>query len=112
MHMPKRSHKLDNIVLRILIMPYEDGYLAMCRETGLIRFGKTLVEAREAIFSSTQTLIEAVEKDNALLPSLSVGLPFNYLMLFDWTRTKMLLRFMIRSLYLVQPISGFSPDLL
>lgn len=93
-------------------MPYENGYVAMCKETGIIRSGKTLGEARDAIVSSTETLIEAVVADNKLEPSLKVGLPFKYQALFNWTVFKLLCRFaMDRVLYETNFVRNFYPDL-
>lgn len=92
-------------------MPYEGGYMAMCKETGIIRSGKTLWEARDAILSSTETLIGAVVADNKLTPSLEVGLPFKYRALFNWTVLKILCRFaMDRVLYETSFVKNFHPD--
>jgi predicted RNase H-like HicB family nuclease len=76
-------------IFSILIMPYEDGYMAMCKETGLIRQGTTLDEAHAAIMSAMNTLISLVLKDNKYEVNLSVGLPLAYRVVFHWTITKM-----------------------
>jgi len=94
-------------------MPYENKYLALCKETGLVRSGDTLEEARDALISSTKTLVSAVIKDPRLEPSLKAGLPFRYRVLFDWTVFKMLTRIitclaMNKLLYQRQPISDFN----
>lgn len=102
---------IENLTLNFLVMPYEDGYIAMCKETGIIRSGKTLGKARDAIISSTETLIEAVIADSGLTPSLKVGLPFKYSVLFNWTVFKILCRFaMDRVLYETSFVKNFHPD--
>jgi len=78
------------LILNFLIMPYEDGYMALCRETGLIRSGRDLDGAYKAIESATKTLLEAVQADKKLQPSLRVGLPIAYRILFYWTVFKIL----------------------
>jgi hypothetical protein len=88
----------ENITLTVLVMPYEGEYMAMCRETGLIRSGSTLGEAKRAIESSTSVLFEAVAKDDALRRSLFVGLPIKYRILFDWTVVKIFLRLAVRDM--------------
>jgi predicted RNase H-like HicB family nuclease len=75
----------------VLVLPYEDGYMSMCKETGLIRQGKTLDEAHEAMDIAMKTLIKTVCADNKLEPSLSVGLPFKYWFLFNWTVFKIVI---------------------
>ncbi len=71
-------------------MPYKNGYMAFCKETGIVRGGKTLEEARDALFVATKTLVEAVSENPRLHPSLSVGLPWRYRLLFHWTVFKIL----------------------
>ncbi len=106
------NKNIENLTLNFLIMPYEDGYMAMCKETGIIRSGKTLEKARDAVISSTETLIEAVVADNRLAPSLEVGLPFKYRALFNWTVLKILCRFaMDRFLYETNFVRDFYPNL-
>ncbi len=103
--------EIENLTLNFLAMPYEDGYVAMCKETGIVRSGKTLGKARDAIISSTETLVEAVVADNKLAPSLEVGLPFKYRVLFNWTVFKILCRFaMDRVLYETNFVKNFHPD--
>lgn len=107
-----RNKEIENLTLDFLIMPYEDGYMAMCKETGIIRSGKTLEKARDAIISSTESLVEAVVADKRLIPSLEVGLPFRYRVLFNWTVFKILCRFaMDRFLYETNSVRGFYPNL-
>ena len=81
--------KKETYTFNILVMPYEGGYMSLCKETGLIRQGSTLHGARDAMFSAMQTLINAVCEDQRLEPSLSVGLPFKYKVLFRYTVLKM-----------------------
>jgi len=105
------NKNIENLTLNFLVMPYEKGYMAMCKETGIIRSGKTLGKARDAIISSTETLIEAVVADDKLTPSLDVGLPFKYRVLFNWTVLKILCRFaMDRFLYETNFVRDFHPD--
>jgi hypothetical protein len=105
------NRDIENLTLNFLAMPYEDGYIAMCKETGIIRSGKTLGEARDAIISSTEALIGAVADDIKLLPSLHVGLPLKYRALFNWTVFKILCRFaMDRVLYETNFVRNFHPD--
>lgn len=107
-----RNKEIENLTLDFLIMPYEDGYMAMCKETGIIRSGKTLEKARDAIISSTESLIEAVVADSRLTPSIKVGLPFKYRALFNWTVFKILCRFaMDRVLYETNFVKNFHPNL-
>gem|GEM_PF-3089375 len=104
------TENIENLTLNFLVMPYEDGYIAMCKETGIIRTGKTLGKARDAIISSTETLIGAVVGDTKLAPSLNVGLPFKYRALFNWTVFKILCRFaMDRVLYETNFVKNFYP---
>jgi predicted RNase H-like HicB family nuclease len=97
---------------KILVMPYESNYIALCKETGIVRGGKTLEEARDALFSATKTLIEAISENPALRPSLSIGLPLRYRLLFYWTVFKILTglganAFKERFLYQIQPLHPF-----
>jgi predicted RNase H-like HicB family nuclease len=82
--------KKETYTFNMLIMPYEGGYMSMCKETGLIRQGKTLDEAHTALFSAMKTLIKTVCDDNKFEPSLSVGLPFKYWLLFNFTVLKII----------------------
>src|SRR3989344_5953414 len=88
--------RVPSITFNILVMPYEGRYLALCRETGLIRDGSTLEEARDALFSATQTLVQAVERDSSFTPSLVAGLPIRYRVLFDFTVLKILAVYFFR----------------
>lgn len=107
----RRIKEIESLTLNFLIMPYENGYMAMCKETGLIRSGKTLDEARDAIFFSTDTLIKAVMKDERLIPSLKVGLPFKYNILFNWIVFKILCRFAMKKfLYETNLVGDFRSD--
>ena len=92
--------------------------MALCKETGIVRAGDTLEEARDAIFSATKTLIDAVKENQHLQSSIKVGLPFRYRLLFNWTIFKMFTHLLTRTavkrfLYQTQPMhifsSGFSP---
>ena len=76
--MPKNTKKTNELrgSLTILVRPYQGRYIAICKETGVIREAHTFEEARRAIFSATLTLLKAVEKDKRLLPSLDLGLSF------------------------------------
>ena len=82
--------KKESYTFNILVMPFEDGYMSMCKETGLIRQGRDVSEARNAMFSAMKALIDAVCEDERLEPSLSVGLPFSYKTLFYKTLGKIL----------------------
>ena len=102
--------ELEDITLSILVMPYKGAYLAMCYETGVIRQGSTLIEARDAIFSATDTLVEAVRQNHDIQVSLSVGLPLRYRLLFNFTVLRIITRVAMQKLvYLRQPLSGFEP---
>ena len=85
--------KEETRVFHIIVRPYEEGYMAMCRETGLIRYGQTQEIAHKKLFSATKTLLKAVENDPRLEDSLSVGLPFKYKLLFDYTVFLFVLQF-------------------
>jgi len=85
----EKKNPIEGLTLRILVMPYKDGYLSLCKETGEIRSGRTLEEARDAMFSATNTLIEAVIKQPEFAASFRVGLPLRYNILFNWTLFKM-----------------------
>lgn len=73
---------MKKLVLNMLVMPYENGYMALCKETGIVRGGATLEEARRALLSANKTLVETVREDGRLTPSLAVGLPLRYRALF------------------------------
>jgi predicted RNase H-like HicB family nuclease len=83
--------KNKHYIFNVLIMPYGGGYMAMCKETGLIRQGNTLKDADQALFNAMSTLVQAVAENNHLEPSLAVGLPLRYRLLFKWTLIKMFL---------------------
>ena len=73
-----------------MIIASRDGnVLGMCKETGIIREGKTLNEVGKKLIKSTTLLIDTVLKNPAYLPSLKVGLPFKYQMLYYFTLLKM-----------------------
>lgn len=104
---------MKNAFFNILVMPYENKYMALCKETGIVRAGDTLEEARDAIFSATKTLVETVKHDSKLQPSLVVGLPLRYRLLFNWTVFKMFTHLLTRAamekfLYQTQPIQTFN----
>lgn len=114
--MPTKSNKLENLTFNFLVMPYEDAYMAMCEETGIIRSGATPESAREALISATETLVKAVMENQKLEPSLTVGLPFRYKLLFNWTVTRILFRIltriaMDRFFYQTRPARDFYPSL-
>lgn len=81
--------KKETYTFNVLVMPYEGGYMSLCKETGIIRQGSSIHEAREAMFSAMKTLIDAVCEDEKLEPSLSVGLPLKYRVMFHWNVFKM-----------------------
>lgn len=100
----------------LLVMPYENKYMALCKETGIVRAGNTPEEARDAVFSATKMLFEAVSRDSKLQPSLRVGLPLRYRLLFNWTVFKMFTHLFTRNatkkfLYQTQPIQTFNSTL-
>ncbi|MDP3962847.1 MAG: hypothetical protein Q8Q03_03205 [bacterium] len=64
-------------------MPYEEGgFLAMCRETGVIKQAGTVEEAKEKLISSTKLLTETALKDSRFAINLRAGLPMKYKIIF------------------------------
>ena len=90
--------------------------MAMCEQTGVVRSGRTPNEARDAIVSATETLIKAVIDNPKLEPSLTIGLPFRYKVIFNWTVAKILTHLLTRAamnklFYQTQSIKDFYPSL-
>jgi hypothetical protein len=77
------SNNTKHVPISILVRPYRGRYIAMCKETGIIREANTITEARDAIFSATFTLLKAVDDDPSLEPSLRLGLSFK-MKVFFW----------------------------
>jgi hypothetical protein len=107
---------MKNKTFNILAMPYKNNYIAICKEAGIIRGGQTLEAALDAVLSATNTLTEEVRNNPALYPSLVVGLPWRWRLLFYWTLFKMFTRLgtnasVKRFLYQTQPIQVFGTTL-
>ncbi len=69
----------------LIINKGEDGYLGICKEFGFVEEAKSEKELTERLFKSSILLLETVQKNPHLEPSLSVRPPFKYLMLFYFT---------------------------
>lgn len=103
---------MQQLTFNILVMPYEDKYMALCKEAGIVRAGDSLEAARAAIFSAMKTLVAAVHANPKLQPSLTVGLPLHYRFLFNWTVFKLFTRLCTRAmvkkfLYQTEPLQAF-----
>ena len=99
-----------DLIFHFLVIPYEGKFLALCKETGISRAGDSLEAARDALLSSTQVLVEEVNKEPRFEPSLTIGLPLRYQILFHWTVLKISFRFMVdKIMYQTKSIQDFSP---
>ncbi len=68
------------------------GYIGMCKETGVIRGGQTLLGVENELINSTTAIIETVMKDEKYLPSLNSGLPFKFKLNFYYYLLMILFR--------------------
>ncbi|MEK7552276.1 MAG: hypothetical protein AAB534_02555 [Patescibacteria group bacterium] len=66
----------------LIINRGEKGYLGICKEFGFVEEGKSEKDLVERLFRSSILLLETVQKNPNLEPSLNVRPPFKYLMLF------------------------------
>ena len=96
--------------ISIIVRPYQGRYIALCKETGLIREANTFEDAKDRIFSATYTLLEAYQDDPQIEPSLSMGLSFRYRVLYYWSSIAiglMMIRDKMSTLLLVSDSSQF-----
>jgi len=68
--------------ISFLIFRKDDKYIAVCKEFGFVEEAKTEQEALKRILNSAKLLLDTVSKNPRLEPSLNVGAPFRYRILF------------------------------
>jgi hypothetical protein len=113
--MPTTKHQKPSASLTILVRPYDGRYIAICKETGVIREARSFEDARDAIFSATLTLLREVEKDPEAAINLSLGLSLGMRLFFDWSVLMfqiLRMRKVVEDTLFVQGSAGHFPGLL
>ena len=71
--------------ITILVRPYQGRYIAICKETGVVREAQTFEQAKRAIFSSTIALLKEFKQDEGLQACFEVGLSIPMAAFFYWS---------------------------
>lgn len=80
----KRKNTIKEAKFRFLIYQKNDKFIGICRETGYVEEGKIAKEVFERLCNGTKAIMEAVKKDENLLPSINQKPSMKYRFLFVW----------------------------
>lgn len=76
------NKSLDQVSLQVLIRPYKNKFVGMCPEMGLYFEENSFDEVQKRLYSCMALTLEAVEKDETLIDSLTVGMDLEHSFFF------------------------------
>ena len=78
----KKKNNLKEARFRFLIYEKENKFVGICKETGYVEEGESAKEVFMGLRNGTKAIVEAVKKNDNLLPSINYKPSIKYQFLF------------------------------